>query len=155
MRGKRQWIFENLISRVKLGRFRTCINSLYIQQLHSLYHTAMRPVKACAQCRCGKRRCDRIGTESACEQCIQRNLPCSVQTVHFEAQAPSPASSSLYFLPMVTRHDEEVFELVDLYFKFMHDKPHTLFHEPSFKSSVVSGTASRLVLLSMMGLSAR
>lgn len=54
-----------------------------------------------------------------------------------------------------TAGDEEILSLVELYFKFMHDKPHTLFHEPTFRSSVANGTASRQVLLSMMGLSAR
>jgi hypothetical protein len=49
----------------------------------------------------------------------------------------------------------EVLYLVDLYFKFIHDKAHSLFHEQSFKSSVANGTASRHVLLSMIGLSAR
>lgn len=45
--------------------------------------------------------------------------------------------------------------LVDLYFVYIHDKPHTLFHEPSFKASVLDKTVSRPLLLSMMGLSAR
>jgi hypothetical protein len=60
--------------------------------------------------------------------------------------------------PPTTRiagRDEEVFHLVELYFTFMNDKPHSLFHEPSFKVSVLEGSASRTVLLSMMGLSAR
>lgn len=45
--------------------------------------------------------------------------------------------------------------LVDLYFRFMHDSPHSLFHEPTFKARVVEGTVSQPVLLAMMGLSAR
>jgi hypothetical protein len=54
-----------------------------------------------------------------------------------------------------TRADEETIHLVDLYFRFIHDQPHSLFHEPSFKASVMAGTASPPVLLSMMGMSAR
>ncbi len=34
-------------------------------------------------------------------------------------------------------------------------KPHSLFHEATFKESVAAGTASPAVLLSMMGMSAR
>lgn len=54
-----------------------------------------------------------------------------------------------------TRQDEETFHLVDLYFRFIHDQPHSLFHAPSFKESVMAGTASQAVLLSMIGMSAR
>lgn len=52
-------------------------------------------------------------------------------------------------------YSEEIIYLVDLYFEYIHDKPHSLFHEPSLKGSVVDGTVSRAVLLSMVGLSAR
>lgn len=45
--------------------------------------------------------------------------------------------------------------LVDLYFRFIHDSPHSLFHEPTFKASVAEGTVSKPVLLAMLGLSAR
>ena len=51
--------------------------------------------------------------------------------------------------------DPNTLHLVDLYFLYIHDQPHSLFHEPSFKASVASGTVSRIVLLAMMGLSAR
>ena len=45
--------------------------------------------------------------------------------------------------------------LVDLYFRYIHDKPHSIFPEASFKASVVDGTVSQKVLLSMIGLSSR
>jgi hypothetical protein len=111
----------------------------------------MRPVKACLQCRIGKRRCDRGATE-ACIQCIQRNLQCSAAKLTHDALSPGPSSPS----PALLAHSgAEVLHLVDLYFKFIHDKAHTLFHEPTFKLSVAHGTASRQVVLSMVGLSAR
>lgn len=50
---------------------------------------------------------------------------------------------------------DEVLYLVDLYFRFIHDSPHSLFHEPTFKVSVVEGHVSQPVLLAMLGLSAR
>ncbi|KAJ4205028.1 hypothetical protein NW759_014694 [Fusarium solani] len=107
----------------------------------------MRPVKACLQCRSGKRRCDRTG-DLACSQCIQRNLPCSAAINSLQSTQP--------LLPVVsTRSSEETIHLVDLYFRFIHDQPHSLFHQPSFKASVVAGTASQPVLLSMMGMAAR
>ncbi|KAL5601529.1 hypothetical protein FOBRF1_009062 [Fusarium oxysporum] len=50
--------------------------------------------------------------------------------------------------------DERMY-LVDLYFRFIHDSPHSLFHEPTFKTSAAQGTVSKPVLLAMLGLSAR
>lgn len=108
----------------------------------------MRPVKACLQCRTGKRRCDQVGT-SACSQCLQRNLPCSAARDELTESPTSPP------LPVLSARSSEEMHLVDLYFRFIHDQPHSLFHEPSFKASVVAGTVSQHVLLGMMGLSAR
>ncbi|KPM41263.1 hypothetical protein AK830_g5279 [Neonectria ditissima] len=113
----------------------------------------MRPVKACLQCRSGKRRCDRTGS-SACSQCTQRNLPCSATIHSFQASqtptAPEPIPSILSI-----RSSEESLHLIDLYFRFIHDQPHSLFHEATFKESFLAGTASQPVLLAMMGMSAR
>lgn len=112
----------------------------------------MRPPKACFQCRLGKRRCDQSQRDTACDQCLQRDLQCSAsasvagQPLH-DARIPLPKQESLF--------DKDAKYLVDLYFEFIHDKPHTLFHEPSFKASVADGTVSRRLLLSVMGLSAR
>ncbi|KAF5262559.1 hypothetical protein FOXYS1_6712 [Fusarium oxysporum] len=50
--------------------------------------------------------------------------------------------------------DERMY-LVNLYFRFIHDSPHSLFHEPTFKASAAEGTVSKPVLLAMLGLSAR
>ncbi|KAH8204113.1 hypothetical protein TruAng_001665 [Truncatella angustata] len=112
----------------------------------------MRLGKSCLQCRVGKRRCDRTGS-SACNQCMQRSLPCSAVAIRREARPP--AASHTAPLAPTQSDEEEVLHLVDLYFKYMHDKPHTLFHEPTFKASVAAGTVSQPVLLSMIGLSAR
>jgi hypothetical protein len=50
---------------------------------------------------------------------------------------------------------EEEVELVDLYFKYIHNQPHSIFHEATFKQSVLEGTVSQPVLLAMIGMSAR
>ncbi|KAF5003572.1 hypothetical protein FDECE_9886 [Fusarium decemcellulare] len=113
----------------------------------------MRPAKACLQCRSGKRRCDRTG-DSACTQCIQRHLACSAV-----ANNDQPSQSSITTQPRPaapsTFCSEETIHLVDLYFQFIHNQPHSLFHEATFKQSVISGTVSQPVLLGMMGMSAR
>lgn len=110
----------------------------------------MRPVKACLQCRAGKRRCDRVGY-SACNQCVHRNLQCSAAVALRESRPTLPRPPLLE----QCHPDKEVLHLVDLYFQFMNDQPHSIFHEPTFKLSVVAGTVSQPVLFGMMGLSAR
>lgn len=113
----------------------------------------MRPTTACLECRNGKRRCDRAG-DSACSQCISRNIRCSAAAAPKQPSGPLSIKRSLP--PILSPHtSNEHIYLVDLYFTFLHDKPHTLFHEPTFKASVAEGTVSQPVLLAMMGMSAR
>lgn len=110
----------------------------------------MRPSKACLQCRNGKRRCDRAGS-SACTQCVQRNLQCSAA-----ANRDRPARVAVQpLLPHQSRPDADALHLVDLYFRYYNDRPHSIFHEHTFRTSLVAGTISQTILLAMMGLSAR
>lgn len=46
-------------------------------------------------------------------------------------------------------------ELVRLYFNYVHDQFHTLFHQPSFEKDMARGKAPRILLYGMMALSAR
>lgn len=120
---------------------------------------AMRPATACAQCRIGKRRCDLTSGAGTCSPCARRNLPCSAgstktssgneQLLRTETMPPQSPQ------PRLAASAEEEILLVDLYFEFIHDLPHSLFHEDTFKRSVLEGTASKPVLLAMMGMSAR
>ncbi|KAJ4262873.1 hypothetical protein NW762_006486 [Fusarium torreyae] len=113
----------------------------------------MRPTTACLNCRNGKRKCDRTGN-SACSQCIQRNLQCPATITSL--QAPSSPTSSKPLPPINSSQTrKEIMHLVDLYFRFIHDQPHSLFHEPTFKASAAAGIVSQPVLLGMIGMSAR
>lgn len=114
----------------------------------------MRPSTACLNCRSSKRRCDRADSSAACSQCVQRNLQCpttitSPQLARTSDVRGPPRSSQSFHT-----QDERMY-LVDLYFRFIHDSPHSLFHEPTFKASVADGSVSKPVLLAMLGLSAR
>ncbi|CAF3646309.1 unnamed protein product [Fusarium graminearum] len=108
----------------------------------------MRPPKACINCRTAKRRCDRTD-DLSCQPCMTRNIPCSGN-----ADNKSTATRPLAPYPPFNIREEEIY-LVDLYFRFIHNSPHSLFHEPTFKASVAQGTVSKPVLLAMMGMSAR
>lgn len=46
-------------------------------------------------------------------------------------------------------------ELIDLYTCYIHNKPHTLFHEPSLRKAARHGSLSHAVLFGIAGLSAR
>ena len=110
---------------------------------------------ACLQCRTGKRKCRSVRIGDSCNPCIRKSLPCSNRSSRRRYQ---PHDNSLIPAPcdnIQPPYSDEVIYLVDLYFDYIHDKPHTLFHEPSFKASVVDGTVSRTVLLCIIGLSAR
>jgi hypothetical protein len=52
--------------------------------------------------------------------------------------------------------DHEVLrELIGLYILYIHDKPHSLFHEATLTRRAMDGTLSRAVLFGILGLSAR
>ncbi|KAF3226693.1 hypothetical protein TWF192_005170 [Orbilia oligospora] len=119
----------------------------------------MRTSTACFQCRTAKRKCTRDQRNGPCKQCHQRQVSCSKAIVRQHSQQinvlnlPSPAEAVVE----AVRHpySTEVLDLVDLYFDYIHDKPHILFHEPTLKTSVRNGSVSRTVLLSLIAISAR
>jgi hypothetical protein len=107
---------------------------------------------ACLQCRSGKRKCDKaLGT--ACEQCKKRGLQCS----SLQRDAPTAALfPSLQASPPSSLPPAEVIEeLVDLYICYIHNKPHSLFHEPSLRQAARDGTLHHGVLFGIAGISAR
>jgi hypothetical protein len=58
--------------------------------------------------------------------------------------------------PAVIVQDKSLtFELVELYFKYIHDQFHSLFHRPSFMLDLHQGTAPLVIVYAMMALSAR
>jgi hypothetical protein len=46
-------------------------------------------------------------------------------------------------------------ELLGLYFNFIHDQFHSIFHRPSLEEDVLQGTAPPIILYGIMALSAR
>lgn len=114
----------------------------------------MKLAKACRQCRDGKRKCDKTTTGVACKQCTRRKLHCSSDTAVLERPTLSPQTRvpiSVHTLPPLDVRRE----LCGLYISHIHDKPHTLFHEPTLRQQVEDGSVSRAILYGVMGLSAR
>jgi hypothetical protein len=110
---------------------------------------------ACLQCRTGKRKCSSTKLGASCTPCINKNISCSNQAHRRQNPSISYTVSTRPCDNIRPPYSEDIIYLVNLYFEYIHDKPHTLFHVPSFKASLLDGTVSRTVLLSMIGLSAR
>ncbi|KAJ4365954.1 hypothetical protein N0V95_000329 [Ascochyta clinopodiicola] len=139
----------------------------------------MRKPSACSTCRARRRKCiyptgtrhDRV---IACEYCRSRALHCvqrppeggyyaqrQARIEEFEAGQqtsasprgpPTPASSqSPSDLPPVPLR----LELVNLYFDYIHDQFHSMYHRPSFTEDVARERVPRIILLAVFALSSR
>jgi hypothetical protein len=113
---------------------------------------------ACAECRAGKRKCIAPTPFSVpCHQCQKRNLKCSFGL----RNAPKGPNTTL--LPASLQDVEDIRlpsqaiieELIQLYLRHLHNKPQTLFHEPTLRKDAREGTLPRHLLLAILGLSAR
>jgi hypothetical protein len=110
---------------------------------------------ACLQCRSGRHKCYRaLGT--ACEQCEKRGLQCSSLQRDAPPATLLPTPQSVSSIETSSLPPAEVFkELVDLYIGYIHNKPHSLFHQPSLRKAARDGTLNHGVLFGIAGLSAR
>lgn len=123
---------------------------------------------ACRQCRVGKRKCNRPSGE-ACLPCVKRQLDCSTATkrrVNADLR-PSTASREQTFDagttaqnggqddPLLDLDHHDVVETVELYIKYIQDKPHSIFHVPSLREDVRSDIIDRALLLGILAMSSR
>lgn len=108
-----------------------------------------------------------------CTYCATQNIACSRagSIIQPKAVPVSPLSIATPTTPSVTEiivasppgitpfaavSDKALcFELVELYFKYIHDCLHSLFHRPSFMLDLHEGTAPLALVYGMMALSAR
>ncbi|CAG8360779.1 unnamed protein product [Penicillium salamii] len=124
----------------------------------------MRLAKACSICRERRRKCDIRRPGLACTYCSARNLTC---TRAESSVAKAPESVSDKSTP-VSRSDallesesctlpEQTLcrDLVQLYFDYVHDKFHSLFHRPSLMEDMLRGQAPKILIYGMLALSAR
>jgi hypothetical protein len=110
---------------------------------------------ACLQCRNAKRKCDKSRPGTACEQCLKRHLQCS----SVKTRPGTPATLLPSSLPLVDQSqipsDDIASELIELYITYIHDKPHSLFHEPSLRNGARNKTLHYGILYGIFGLTAR
>ena len=126
----------------------------------------MRPSTACVACRKRRRRCETASPGQACLHCQDRDVRCSFTakanasngiwssppisptTTEFELTRCQSISTQLPARPLCV-------ELVDLYFRYIHDTFHSIFHRPSLMDEVEAGTIPKVLLLGIISLSAR
>ncbi|OJD38883.1 uncharacterized protein BKCO1_3000229 [Diplodia corticola] len=120
----------------------------------------MKVAKACRQCRESKRKCTSASDAHCCTPCQRKQLPCSLagnrsrQRAPILPQPPLPASPSPAE-PLdghVSPSQTAICELVDLYITLIHDKPHSLFHEPTIRQAASAGSISNQVLCGISAL---
>ncbi|KAL2820162.1 hypothetical protein BDW59DRAFT_164775 [Aspergillus cavernicola] len=121
---------------------------------------------ACATCRSRKRRCIPTSKGQACQLCLSLSAPCSLSLVPrpdttIDRGGSSQTGRSRELPPALDNHlgalasREVCVELVNLYFRFIHDIPHTIFHQPSFLHRLNEGTAPMIHVYAMCALAAR
>jgi len=110
-----------------------------------------------------KRRCLPVSSDLSgpCQLCQSLDASCSlverssvalsrqgIELISTTQQNNVIVISSLPPLPVIKG-------LVTLYFRVIHDGPHTLFHEPTLQAEISSNITPRVILLSIIAISAR
>ncbi|KAL4738790.1 hypothetical protein BDV11DRAFT_188892 [Aspergillus similis] len=127
---------------------------------------------ACVTCRSRKRRCIPNPNGDGCRLCHETGKPCSLRILsRFErtdnggwyrsigGNGPLNLPSNVCEAPEAPlgglASPDIWVELVQLYFRFIHDIAHTIFHEPSFLCRFYDGTAPMVQVYAMCALAAR
>ncbi|CAG8961079.1 hypothetical protein HYFRA_00002621 [Hymenoscyphus fraxineus] len=130
----------------------------------------MRRPTSCAACRSRRRKCTILRAAESCTNCVNRGIPCvkepplggyyhqhrykfsSISNVDSEREdGNSHEVTRQHQLPAIPVR----LGLVQLYFDYIHNQFHTIFHPPTFKSNVAEDRVPHVLLYSMFALSAR
>lgn len=120
----------------------------------------MRSATACLECRATKRKCvqlDRAKPEDDCVGCRSRKVYCSKSSRIQKSQrtasliTPAPCKDTSSDFPL----HEDSHECIELYFRFLHERPHSLFHEKTLWEQFRSGEISTCLLLAICTLGSR
>lgn len=112
-----------------------------------------------------RRKCEVAAPDFACTHCLNRGIACSIGLMKSTpSMSPELFTTSPSYQSMVPDDQEPMMELpplevceelTDLYFRYIHDAFHSLFHPPTLKEAVVRGTVPRVILFAVMSLAAR
>lgn len=106
-----------------------------------------------------RRKCDIPAPGSSCSYCSARGLFCTRKQVSVPKESSTPEESitgTVSIPEKCTLPDQPLCtELVELYFDYVHDKFHSLFHRPSLIEDIRRGQAPENLLYGILALSAR
>lgn len=129
----------------------------------------MKHPTACLQCRATKRKCTQNPTDSrtACLACQSRKIECSkpwngprLQPITpWRTQGERPLAP-LTTLPPSTidlqpASSKDICEFIRLYFHFIHDRPHSLFHERTLWDEIRDGSLPECLLVAICAMGCR
>lgn len=125
-----------------------CTKNFFVIDKQFTFSTSiMRHATSCHQCRTAKRRCHLIEGEKACRPCQERRQICSRFGRSKDALSPAPAVPSISL--------EVVLHMVKLYFVYIHDRPHSLFHEHDLLDTISNERADKCLVLAICAMGCR
>jgi hypothetical protein len=143
------------------------MSELPVQMLHSTFHLQATDPDS----RIRKRRCLPTPESGSCQLCKYQSIPCSLtcrngqnrRIIPADDQSSSATSGRATAAYLPTNADPLLLippkpvcnELVELYFRLIHDGPHTLFHKPTFLSRLAENVIPGYLLHAVVSLSTR
>ncbi|PSN75546.1 NADH dehydrogenase [Corynespora cassiicola Philippines] len=124
---------------------------------------------ACVECRVAKIKCAQNPADplTACRSCIKRSINCSRPWLEKHEQSGKPVKKPKILaqapLPIPQSSDSDlgvvsaqgINEFVHSYFQFIHDRPHSLFHERSTWHDIKTGSIRECLLAAICALGCR
>lgn len=119
----------------------------------------MKVATACTQCRTSKRKCWQPEVGKPCTQCGRSQIDCSSAP---RSSADSSVSPSKFEHPRLhgaqsrfRLSDDVIEELVENYIRYIHDRPHSIFHLPTLRSAVHESRLRPSLLYALLSFGAR
>lgn len=121
---------------------------------------------SCPQCRTTKRKCIRDASHqnSACLACQSRCIECSgpwlqpnprPKLLREKPPQDLSATSDAEHLPLPNTNSNEIRQFIRHYFHFIHDRPHSLFHQQSLWNALERGSLPESLLSAICALGCR
>ena len=124
----------------------------------------MRHATSCAQCRTAKQKCSGINDGTSCKQCVRGGKICSFAGSDTAAQVPQNSLSEAYlpvslsgnrvFETRIGLSTRDGYQLVADYLRYIHDRPHSLFHIATLYENIKENRVSTGLLCSICCLGA-
>ncbi|KAH6643511.1 NADH dehydrogenase [Boeremia exigua] len=127
----------------------------------------MRRPTSCRECRIAKRKCTSnfASKHDACLECKSRTMRCSntntpetilsIPTNHSTSHLERLITSVGADPQLDSEYSSKIWKFVNLYFRYIHDRPHSLFHEPSIWKSLRTRSLPEQLWAAMCALGCR